>query len=230
MRPNLVSNRISRCWRVALHHSGRPKPPCTARITGLTQKTEAPHGLVCTKVETKSAQRCAEGADGHAAVRGGCGRQRTGKRRGQELEQQSKGDCFFIYNISNARRAPHPPRRARCKLRARRAPTAMRHPRMRTHAAARCAATATAPPATLLAPPCAAARALLTPHAVPLPAAARPAQAPPRPPQLAPAAALRRRHCPHRTPRRALVQHAVPLSAAGSPRPAAHRCERRGAQ
>ena len=232
MRPNLVSNCISRCWRVALHRSRRPKPPCIARIMGLKQKLKPCMALCAHEWRPSTSrrsgvQKAAIGARQCVAVWEAAD---GGEGEVTRVGAATKKYCysFTVVQTNNARLA-HPPRRARCKRRARRAPTAMRHP---PHAHACCStahcrrrrAASRSPRAAL----CGACSAHAARRASAAAAAAMPTTA-----RAHGRRSTAPHHCPRRACRGALVPHAVPLlvpPAACGLRPAAHGCERRGAR
>ena len=98
MRPNLVSNRIRGCWRVALHPSRRQQPSCTASMTGLIKRRGPCMALRAQKIGAVAAH-AHEAAFGAQQVRDGAG------GRDDEGEEGECGNarawCVLLLYIKN---------------------------------------------------------------------------------------------------------------------------------
>jgi hypothetical protein len=99
MRANLVSNRISRCWRVALHHSRRPQSSRRARITGLKQKNRGPAWPCARKLGGGARQQCVARLEAEAAK----------ARQEAELQHKGTGRCILLNFNNDCPTPPTPP-------------------------------------------------------------------------------------------------------------------------
>ena len=99
MRPNLASNRISRRWRVALHHSRRPQSSRRARITGLKQKNRGPAWPCARKLGGGARQQCVARLEAEAAK----------ARQEAELQHKGTGRCILLNFNNDSPTPPTPP-------------------------------------------------------------------------------------------------------------------------